>query len=220
MTVKGIIFDLDGTLVDSSVDLTNALNYAIAPYDIEQLTVQNTISLVGEGITRLIEKLLGPEKGQVRQHVMDRFMDYYSAHLVDFTKPYAGVPETLAALYPYTKAVISNKRESLSKKVLQELGLSQYFGAVLGSDSTDEKKPSPKPLLKVMDMFSCSAGETVIVGDSAYDIAAGKAAGISTIAVSYGYRDASLLQEADRIIAHIAELPQVLEQVGGHGNNA
>lgn len=215
-----IIFDLDGTLVDSSVDLTNALNYAIAPYDIEQLTVQNTISLVGEGITRLIEKLLGPEKSQVRQHVMDRFMDYYSAHLVDFTKPYAGVPETLAALYPYTKAVISNKRESLSKKVLQELGLSQYFGAVLGSDSTDEKKPSPKPLLKVMDMFSCSAGETVIVGDSTYDIAAGKAAGISTIAVSYGYRDASLLQEADRIIDHIAELPQVLEQVGGNGNNA
>ena len=218
--IELIIFDLDGTLVDSSVDLTNALNYAIAPYDIEQLTVQNTISLVGEGITRLIEKLLGPEKGQVRQHVMDRFIDYYSAHLVDFTKPYAGVPETLAALYPYTKAVISNKRESLSKKVLQELGLSQYFGAVLGSDSTDEKKPSPKPLLKVMDMFSCSAGETVIVGDSAYDIAAGKAAGISTIAVSYGYRDASLLQEADRIIDHIAELPQVLEQVGGNGNNA
>jgi len=218
--IRLIIFDLDGTLVDSSVDLTNALNYAIAPYDIEQLTVQNTISLVGEGITRLIEKLLGPEKSQVRQHVMDRFMDYYSAHLVDFTKPYAGVPETLAALYPYTKAVISNKRESLSKKVLQELGLSQYFGAVLGSDSTDEKKPSPKPLLKVMDMFSCSAGETVIVGDSAYDIAAGKAAGISTIAVSYGYRDASLLQEADRIIDHIAELPQVLEQVGGNGNNA
>lgn len=215
-----IIFDLDGTLVDSSVDLTNALNYAIAPYDIEQLTVQNTISLVGEGITRLIEKLLGPAKSQVRQHVMDRFMDYYSAHLVDFTKPYAGVPETLAALYPYTKAVISNKRESLSRKVLQELGLSQYFGAVLGSDSTDEKKPSPKPLLKVMDMFSCSAGETVIVGDSTYDIAAGKAAGISTIAVSYGYRDASLLQEADRIIDHIAELPQVLEQVGGNGNNA
>jgi len=218
--IELIIFDLDGTLVDSSVDLTHALNYAIAPYDIQQLTVQNTISLVGEGITRLIEKLLGPEKGQVRQHVMDRFIDYYSAHLVDFTKPYAGVPETLAALYPYTKAVISNKRESLSKKVLQELGLSQYFGAVLGSDSTDEKKPSPKPLLKVMDMFSCSAGETVIVGDSAYDIAAEKSARISTIAVSYGYRDASLLQEADRIIDHIAELPQVLEQVGGNGNNA
>jgi phosphoglycolate phosphatase len=218
--IKLIIFDLDGTLVDSSVDLTNALNYAIAPYDIERLTVQNTISLVGEGITRLIEKLLGPAKIDIRQHVMDRFMDYYSAHLVDFTRPYAGVPETLSALHIYNKAVISNKRESLSKKVLQELGLSQHFDAVLGSDSVGEKKPSPKPLLRVMEMLSCCARETVIVGDSMYDIAAGKAAGIRTIAVSYGYRDAVLLQEADRIIAHIAELPQALEQVGGHGNNA
>jgi phosphoglycolate phosphatase len=145
---------------------------------------------------------------------MDRFMDYYSAHLVDFTKPYAGVPETLSALHLYTKAVISNKREALSKRVLQELGLSRYFEVVLGSDSVAEKKPSPEPVLKAMEMLSCSASETVIVGDSTYDIEAGKAAGIRTIAVSYGYRDACLLQQADRIIAHIAELPRVLEQVG------
>jgi len=212
--IKLIIFDLDGTLVDSSVDLTNALNYAIEPYDIERLTVQRTISLVGEGITRLIEKLLGPEREHIRQEVLDRFMDYYSAHLVDFTKPYAGVPETLALLQLYRKAVISNKRESLSKKVLEELGLLKHFDAVLGSDSVGEKKPSPRPLLKVMEMFSCSAAETVIVGDSNFDIEAGKAAGIRTIAVSYGFRPMSLLQQADRIIAHIQELPPVLETVG------
>jgi len=217
--IKLIIFDLDGTLVDSSVDLTYALNYAIEPYDIDRLTVQKTISLVGEGITRLIEKLLSPDKIDIRQHVMDRFMEYYSAHLVDYSKSYAGVPETLAALYIYNKAVISNKREALSKKVLLELGLSQYFDVVLGSDSVGEKKPSPKPLLKVMEMFSCSPGETVIVGDTNYDIEAGKAAGAGTIAVSYGYRDASLLYQADRIIARFQELPLVLKQFGGHGNN-
>lgn len=209
--IKLIIFDLDGTLVDSSIDLTNALNYAIEPYDIDRLTVQKTISLVGEGITRLIEKLLGPERNHIRQEVLDRFMDYYSAHLVDFTRPYVGVPETLELLQLYRKAVISNKRESLSKKVLQELGLLRHFDAVLGSDSVGEKKPSPRPLLKVMEMFSCSAGETVIVGDSNFDIEAGKAAGIRTIAVSYGFREAGLLQQADRIIAHIQELPPVLE---------
>ncbi|NJD56335.1 MAG: HAD-IA family hydrolase [Nitrospirae bacterium] len=212
--IKLIIFDLDGTLVDSSVDLTNALNYAIEPYDIDRLTVQKTIGLVGEGITRLIEKLLGPGRENIRQEVMDRFMDYYSAHLVDFTRPYAGVPETLALLRPYRKAVISNKRESLSKKVLQELGLLESFDAVLGSDSVGEKKPSPRPLLKVMEMFSCGAAETVIVGDSNFDIEAGKAAGIRTIAVSYGFREVGLLQQADRIIAHIQELPPVLETVG------
>jgi phosphoglycolate phosphatase len=214
-----LICDLDGTLVDSSIDLTNALNYAVEPYDIEKMTVQRTKSLVGEGITRLIEKLLGLEMIAIRQAVMDRFMEYYAAHLVDFTRPYAGVPETLASLHRYKKAVISNKREALTRRVLLELGLLPYFDLVLGSDSVDEKKPSPKPLLKVMDMFSCSAGETVIVGDSNFDIAAGKAAGTYTVAVSYGFRDASLLQEADRIIARFQELPLVLEMLGGHGNN-
>jgi phosphoglycolate phosphatase len=214
-----IICDLDGTLVDSSIDLTNALNYAVEPYDIEKMTVQRTKSLVGEGITRLIEKLLGEEMIAIRQAVMDRFMEYYAAHLVDFTKPYAGVPETLAVLHRYKKAVISNKREALTRRVLLELGLLTYFDAVLGSDSVDEKKPSPKPLLKVMDMFSCNAGETVIVGDSNFDIAAGKAAGTYTVAVSYGFRDAGLLQQADRIIARFQELPLVLEMLGGHGNN-
>ena len=214
-----LICDLDGTLVDSSIDLTNALNYAVEPYDIEKMTVQRTKSLVGEGITRLIEKLLGLEMIAIRQAVMDRFMEYYAAHLVDFTRPYAGVPETLASLHRYKKAVISNKREALTRRVLLELGLLPYFDLVLGSDSVDEKKPSPKPLLKVMDMFSCSAGETVIVGDSNFDIAAGKAAGTYTVAVSYGFRDAGLLQEADRIIARFQDLPLVLEMLGGHGNN-
>jgi phosphoglycolate phosphatase len=214
-----IICDLDGTLVDSSIDLTTALNYAVEPYDIEKMTVQRTKSLVGEGITRLIEKLLGEEMIAIRQAVMDRFMEYYAAHLVDFTKPYAGVPETLAVLHRYKKAVISNKREALTRRVLLELGLLPYFDMVLGSDSVDEKKPSPKPLLKVMEMFSCNAGETVIVGDSNFDIAAGKAAGTYTVAVSYGFRDAGLLQQADRIIARFQELPLVLEMLGGHGNN-
>jgi len=217
--IRLIIFDLDGTLVDSSVDLTNALNYATAPYEIAQKTVQETKSLVGEGITRLIEKLLGPEKSNIRQEVMDRFMEYYSAHLVDFTRAYDGVPEVLSMLHRYHKAVISNKRESLSRRVLLDLGLLHHFDAVLGSDSVGEKKPSPKPLLKVMEMFSCNPGQTVIVGDSNFDVEAGKAAGIGTIAVSYGYREASLLRQADVIIARVQELPSALERFGERGND-
>jgi phosphoglycolate phosphatase len=211
--IRLLIFDLDGTLVDSSVDLTNALNHAIEPYGIEQLTVQKTISLVGEGITRLIEKLLGPEHADIRPDVQDRFMEYYSAHLVEFTKPYPGVPETLASLHQYRKAVISNKREFLSKKVLQDLGLLRHFDAVLGSDSVEAKKPSPRPLITVMEMLGCGPGETVIVGDSNYDIEAGKAAGVGTVAVSYGYRDKSLLQDADFIIEKFRDIDRVLGSI-------
>ena len=213
MRIRLLIFDLDGTLVDSSIDLTNALNNAIGPYGLETLTVQKTISLVGEGITKLIEKLLGPEHAGIRTEVQDRFMEYYSAHLVEFTRPYPGVPETLAALPQYKKAVISNKREFLSRRVLQDLGLLRYFDAVLGSDSVEAKKPSPQPLIKVMEMLSCSSGETVIVGDSNYDIDAGKAAGVRTVAVSYGYRDRSLLQGADVIIERFRDIGRVLDTI-------
>ncbi|MBI5633519.1 MAG: HAD-IA family hydrolase [Nitrospirae bacterium] len=195
--IKLIIFDLDGTLVDSSVDLTNALNYAIEPCGIEKLTAKQTKGLVGEGITKLIEDLLGPDRCDVHSLTLDRFMSYYSDHLVDFTVPYSGVVDTLKDLSSFRKAVVSNKRESLSKAVLGDLGLLRYFDLVLGSDSVGEKKPSPKPLMKVMEALSCRPSDTVIVGDSNFDIEAGRAAGTLTCAVTYGYRDARLLKNAD-----------------------
>ncbi|MBI5075969.1 MAG: HAD-IA family hydrolase [Nitrospirae bacterium] len=208
--LKLIIFDLDGTLVDSSMDLTNALNYAIEPCAIKKLTAAQTRSLVGEGITKLIENLLGPDRRDFQSLVLDRFMSHYSDHLVDFTVPYPGVAETLKDLSSYRKAVISNKREFLSRMVLEKLGLLQYFDAVLGSDSVGEKKPSPGPLMKVMDMLCCQPAETVIVGDSNVDIEAGKAAGTMTCAVTYGFRDVSLLQDADLVIDAFPDVSVVL----------
>ncbi len=100
----------------------------------------------------------------------------------------------------------------LSKRVLEEVGLSGYFDVVLGSDSVDEKKPSPKPIYKVMEILSFRSDETLIVGDSNYDIESGKAAGTTTIAVSYGYRDASVLKDADFIIDDIRDLKKILTE--------
>src|SRR3990172_2548087 len=173
--IKLVMFDLDGTLVDSSVDITNALNYAISPYDIEKLTVEKTVSMVGEGLTRLVEKLLGKDRGGILPDVMERFLHYYSGHLADFTTPYPGVRETLEALSGCRKAVISNKREFLSKRLLEDLDLSRYFDTILGSDSVEERKPSPKPILRLLTTFSIRPEEAVIVGDSTYDIEAGRA---------------------------------------------
>ena len=210
MKIKLIIFDLDGTLVNSSVDITNALNYAIGPYGIELLTVEKTISLVGEGITRLIEKLVG-QNSDLKDVVLKRFLDYYSKHLADFTLPYPGVRETLEMLGTYKKAVISNKRADLSRGLLETLELSGYFDIIWGSDSVAEKKPSPMPVLEMLKKVACRPDEAVIVGDSNYDIEAGKAAGVRTVAVSYGYRDISLLQDADFIIDSMKELIFKLE---------
>lgn len=211
MSITLIIFDLDGTLVNSSVDLTNSLNYAIEPYGLERLTVGKTISLVGEGITRLIEKLVGERPADIREVVLERFLAHYSEHLTDHTVPYPGVRETLGLLGEYRKAVISNKREDLSRRLLDNLGLAGYFELIWGSDSVPEKKPSPLPVLEMLRKFSCSPAEGVIVGDSTYDIEAGRAAGVRTVAVSYGYRDRALLKNADCIIDHMRDLIAALD---------
>jgi phosphoglycolate phosphatase len=229
MSTELVIFDLDGTLIDSSVDITNALNYALEPYTVQPLTVNDTIKMIGEGITRLIEKVVGsggngvllravaevpqnPERLQhIRTDVKNRFLGYYSEHILDHTRAYPGVRETLEALGTYKKAVISNKMESLSRKILDGLGLSKYFAVVVGSDTTPEKKPSPLPILKVLSDLQVHPDKAVIVGDSNYDIDAGKAAGIMTIAVTYGYRPREVIAHADHLIDRMTDLVPLLK---------
>jgi len=201
-----IIFDLDGTLVDSSVDITNALNYAITAYGIKPLAVDDTIKIVGEGLTRLIEKILGDNNASIKDSALDRFIQYYSEHLADFTKPYPGVTKTLEMLGGYKKAVISNKREALSKKLLEQVGLIKFFDAVLGSDSASERKPSPAPVKKVLEILGVEPHRAIIVGDSNFDIEAGKGAGVTTIAVTYGYRSREMLGSADFLIDNMNQL--------------
>ena len=211
MKIKLIIFDLDGTLVNTSIDITNALNYAIGPYGLEKLTVARTISMVGEGITTLIGRLLGESGAELKSVVLSRFLDYYSLHLNDFSAAYPGVCETLERLGGYRKAVISNKRTDLSRRLLENLGLADYFDFIWGSDSVPEKKPSPVPVLEMLKKTGCVPDEAVIVGDSNFDIEAGRAAGVRTVAVSYGFRDAGLLKDADFIIDSMTELSSRLE---------
>lgn len=213
MSIKLIIFDLDGTLIDSSIDITNAINYAIEPYGIKPFTVKETIALIGEGITKLIEKILinSGIKNINKEILIQRFLDHYTAHLIDNTTVYPKVMETLQELKGYKKAVISNKRESLSKEILNRLGLLKHIDLVVGSDTTPEKKPSPVPIFYALSRLAVKREETVIVGDSNYDIDAGKTAGVRTIAVTYGYRPVELLKGADKLINSIDELIDCLK---------
>ncbi|HWR59560.1 MAG TPA: HAD-IA family hydrolase [Thermodesulfovibrionales bacterium] len=213
MPIKLIAFDLDGTLIDSSVDITNALNYALEPYSRQRLSTGDTIKLIGEGINRLIEKLVGDRGGAVADAAMKRFLDHYTQHILDFTTVYFGVEETLERLDDYKKAVISNKREDLSRMVLDGLRLSRYFDIIIGSDTTPERKPSPVPILKALSEMNINASDAVIVGDSNYDVDAGKAAGVITIAVTYGYRPREVIAHADYIIDKMTDLVPVLARI-------
>lgn len=211
MPVKLIIFDLDGTLIDTGRDITNALNYALSAQGLKSVSVEDTIKMIGEGITRLIEKILGHDRFRERDTVIKKFLDYYSEHLTDYSTVYPHVRETLEQLDGYKKAVISNKREYLSVKLLDKLNLLDFFNMVVGSDTTSEKKPSAIPILHVIEKFGAGTQETIIVGDSNYDIEAGRKAGIKTIAVTYGYREKEYLMNADYIIDRFKKLPAILD---------
>jgi len=227
MPLKLLIFDLDGTLVDSSIDITNAINYAIGPYGFNHLTPKETISLIGEGVTKLIEKLIAkhtdlssiPQSSRAQNQSLDkdilvkRFLEHYSLHLTDNTTIYPGVRETLENLNKYKKAIISNKRENLTLKILEVLKILDYFDLVVGSDTTPEKKPSPVPVNYVLSKLNIKNSESAIIGDSIFDIEAGKKAGVKTIAVTYGYRPAESLKGADFLIAHMDELENVLKVI-------
>jgi len=212
--LKLLIFDLDGTLADTSKDITDAVNYAVKPFGVKPLSVSEVKARVGSGLTKLIESLIPEERDfSAKEEAVKRFLEYYSIHLLDYTKPYPQAKETLSKLGAYKKAVISNKREVLSKKVLEGLGLLEFFDIVLGSDSVSERKPSPVPIFELLKRFGVSKDEAVIIGDSNYDIGAGKAAGIKTIAVTYGYRDREVLKGADFIIDNFGEILRILPEV-------
>ena len=214
MSIKLVIFDLDGTLIDSSVDIANAVNYAFGRYSVPMLTVQEVISLVGEGISSLIGKLIVKEGIEAEtDSLVEQFLNYYSAHLTDNTTVYPGVKEVLEQLGAYFKAVISNKRESLSVKILEQLELSEYIDIIVGSETVKERKPSPLPVYYVLSKLGISPDAAIIVGDSNYDIESGKAAGIKTVAVTYGYRPLEFLQGADFIINGMPELTDVLRRL-------
>jgi len=221
MSLRLIIFDLDGTLIDSSVDITNALNHSLVPYGFQPLTVADTITMVGEGLTRLIDRIVGEGDAALKADVLQRFLGYYEDHILDNTREYPGVKETLERLDAanYRKAVISNKRESLSRMVLSGLGLLPFFEMIVGSDTTPERKPSPVPVLRVLADLRVRPQDALIVGDSNYDVDAGKAAGIATVAVTYGYRPREAIAHADYLIDRMVDLIPLVEKIDDSGRS-
>lgn len=213
MPIRLIIFDLDGTLVDTVQDITDALNHALVPHGISPLTTKEAMIMVGEGISRLIEKVLPEEKQHLKDEVRETFLTYYSEHLTTHSKEYPHVREALDALRHYKKAVISNKREALSRELLEELNLAHYFDLIIGSDTAGERKPSPLPVLYVISKIGVTPAESIIVGDSNYDVESGKKAGIKTVAVTYGYRPREMLKDADYMIDDLRELIPLLYEM-------
>ncbi len=209
------IFDLDGTLIDSRDDLSRSVNLALERLHLPPLEPQQVIAFVGDGVDQLMRRALAKAGGHaadeelVRQGV-ELLLEEYGRHLLDATRLYPGVVEALDALWWARFAVVSNKPERLSRRIMEELGLAKRFCAILGGDSLPQRKPDPAPLRRVMELCGAPPEETVMVGDGTTDIQAGKAAGVLTCAIGGGYRPAEVLLAAgcDLLVRDVAELPR------------
>lgn len=184
--IKLIIFDLDGTLVDSKFDLTDSVNFVRHKYGFNPLPIDEVSSYLGSGITALVKAVLSELKDEDFNIAVKMFKDNYAKHLTDKTRAYCGVAKMLSSILQ-PKVLLSNKDEKFSKKILKTLELSKFFIEIYGGDSFKEKKPNPLPIFEIMKKFSLKKEEVIIVGDGTNDILVGKNAGIKTIGVSYGY---------------------------------
>lgn len=185
--VRLLVFDLDGTLIDSKVDLANSVNHALEAFGIRALPHPVIYSYVGDGATMLIRRAVGAERNGILPAVLDKFLAHYRRHLLDTTIPYPGVPESLRDWAgSYRMAVLTNKPLDMTLAILSGLSLDRHFVDVVGGDGADGKKPHPDGLLRIMRSHGASPRETLMVGDSLNDVLAGKGAGARTCGVTYG----------------------------------
>jgi len=191
-----IIFDLDGTLIDSVPDLAVAVNHMLTTLDREPFDEGTIRYWVGNGAQILIKRALsGSNKidetldEDLFEKALAVFLDFYGRHLCTTTKTYANVPTTLHALKSegYYLAIVTNKPFDFVAPILEGLHLDDLFELILGGDSLEKKKPDPSPLLHVCETLNIPVEASVMVGDSKNDILAANSAGIQSVGVTYGY---------------------------------
>jgi phosphoglycolate phosphatase len=224
MAAPIVLFDLDGTLVDTAPDLINTLNVILAREGVPAVAYESARNMVGGGARLLIERGLAANGRNLAAPEIDRlvrdFIDYYAAHIADRSRPFPGLE---AALDQITSrgcrlAVCTNKLEWLSVRLLDALGLSPRFVAVCGADTFGLQKPNPEFLRRTIERAGGHPTRAVMVGDSVNDIDPARAAAIPVVAVDFGYSEIPVRNLApNRVISDYAQLPEaVFALLGGH----
>ena len=214
-SIKLVIFDLDGTLIDSRLDLVHSVNAALRHIGRPALPDDVIASYVGDGAPILIQRALGGE--QVDEAVIRKglefFLAYYREHKLDHTTVYAGIPEALASIQnstngaPRKLAVLSNKPVHPSRAIVEALGLGKFFSQIYGGNSFPSKKPDPEGARKLLEEYGVDAHHAAIIGDSHVDVETGRNAGMVTVGVTYGFAPHTLGDEPpDVLVDHPQEL--------------
>jgi phosphoglycolate phosphatase len=204
---RGLIFDLDGTLVDSFADIAAALNHTRARYALPPLPLAAVRAKVGSGSAHLVRALV-PVAPPLQEEALRHYLARYEERALVETRPLPGVAEVLDRFADRPLAVVTNKTQRLTRTILTGLGLWERFRIVLGGDALPRSKPDPLPVLRVLECFALPPGDVVLVGDGLHDIAAGRAAGVATVAVATGVEPRAVLERAGagHVVDCMAEL--------------
>ena len=214
MPAPTIVFDLDGTLVDTAPDLIDTLNFILGRHDLAPIPFEESRAMIGAGVRPLLLRGLASKGIRLPPEQVDKlfaeFLDIYAAHIADRSRAFPGLERALDALSAEgcRLAVCTNKLEWLSVKLLKELGLASRFAAICGQDTFAMRKPDPDMLRLTIARAGGDTGHAVMVGDSETDVATARAATIPVIAVDFGYTERPAAElGADRLISHFDALP-------------
>ncbi|HUO36101.1 MAG TPA: HAD-IA family hydrolase [Candidatus Acidoferrum sp.] len=210
--VRVLIFDLDGTLIDSKLDLALAVNATLVHMGRPELPHETVYGFVGNGASVLVRRSLGEGATDTEcDEALAYFLSYYRAHMLDNTRPYPGVAEGLTLLSQRPMAVLTNKPVNFSRAILDGLGLSKFFRFVYGGNSFEKKKPDPYGVEVILRDLTAAPSEAMMVGDSDVDVKTARNAGILATGVSYGIGFHTFAAHPpDLLISSLTELPAYL----------
>jgi phosphoglycolate phosphatase len=217
---RTVVFDLDGTLVDTAPDLISALNFVLDREGLPPVPLHAARTMIGAGARKLIERGLELE-GRIASleditRLTSDFIDHYAAHIADASRPFDGLESALDQLQAggYRFAVCTNKLEWLSKLLLDRLGLSGRFAAICGADTFGVSKPDPAILRQTVARAGGELSSAVMVGDAGPDVGVARRAGIPVIGVEFGYTEIPIADlKPDLLIGHFGELPAAVESL-------
>lgn len=213
-----LIFDLDGTLIDSRLDLIHSVNAMLRQFGRPELPGDLIATYVGDGAPMLVRRALGdPEDEQLFRSALEYFLLYYRQHKLDHTIVYSGIPEVLTRIaapqngIQRQMAVLSNKPVNPSRAIVEALGLADFFVSIYGGNSFATKKPDPLGVQTILEETATAASDTLMIGDSGVDVLTGRNAGLWTCGVTYGFAPHTLEEvPPDVLIDRPAELEQIL----------
>ena len=203
-----ILFDLDGTLIDSKKDIADSANYTLKFLGLPELHPEKIYSFIGDGVRKLLERTLPPDHLRDIESAWTTFSDHYQANLLRTTVLFPGVTEVLTHFQGKSKIIVTNKPERFAIPVLEGLGVLSCFERIIGGESMPLKKPHPDAILTLLQEKKIRSDRTLMIGDGTNDIEAGKRAGVIICAVSYGLTDPGTLLEShpDLMIDDLREL--------------